>query len=75
MDEIIAELESDKATFELPAEKAGILRIVAQEGDTLDIGALLCTIEEGGTPAAEVNETEQKVVTPENKETEKQVYK
>ena len=52
MDEIIAELESDKATFELPAEKAGILKIIAQEGDTLDIGALLCTIEEGSAPAA-----------------------
>ena len=38
-DEIIAELESDKATFELPAEKAGTLKIVAQEGDTVDVGA------------------------------------
>lgn len=53
MDETIAELESDKATFELPAEKAGVLRIIAQEGDTLEIGALLATIEEGeGQPAA-----------------------
>ncbi|MGK6351239.1 2-oxoglutarate dehydrogenase complex dihydrolipoyllysine-residue succinyltransferase [Parapedobacter sp. DT-150] len=51
MDENIAELESDKATFELPAEKAGILRIVAQEGDTLEIGALVATIEVGGAPA------------------------
>ena len=51
MDENIAELESDKATFELPAEKAGILRIVAQEGDTLEIGALVATIEEGAAPA------------------------
>src|SRR5690606_23395320 len=50
-DENIAELESDKATFELPAEKAGILRIVAQEGDTLEIGALVATIEEGEAPA------------------------
>lgn len=50
MDENIAELESDKATFELPAEKAGILRIIAQEGDTLEIGAVVCTIEEGGAP-------------------------
>ncbi|MEM6523868.1 MAG: 2-oxoglutarate dehydrogenase complex dihydrolipoyllysine-residue succinyltransferase [Bacteroidota bacterium] len=47
-DEIIAELESDKATFELPAEKAGILKIVAQEGDTIEIGAALCSIEDGG---------------------------
>ena len=53
MDENIAELESDKATFELPAEKAGILRIIAQEGDTLEIGALVCTIEEGGAPAGD----------------------
>ncbi|MFD2599774.1 2-oxoglutarate dehydrogenase complex dihydrolipoyllysine-residue succinyltransferase [Sphingobacterium corticis] len=52
MDENIAELESDKATFELPAEQAGILRIIAQEGDTLEIGAVVCTIEEGDGPAA-----------------------
>jgi 2-oxoglutarate dehydrogenase E2 component (dihydrolipoamide succinyltransferase) len=56
MDEVIAELESDKATFELPAEAAGILRIVAQEGDTIDVGAIICRIEQngeaGGAPAA-----------------------
>lgn len=51
MDENIAELESDKATFELPAEKAGILRIIAEEGDTIEIGAVVCTIEEGDAPA------------------------
>ena len=45
MDEIICELESDKATFELPAEADGILRIVAPEGTTLPIGALICKIE------------------------------
>jgi 2-oxoglutarate dehydrogenase E2 component (dihydrolipoamide succinyltransferase) len=48
MDEVIAELESDKATFELTAEKAGILKIVAKEGDTLPIGAVVATIEESG---------------------------
>ena len=52
MDEVIAEVDSDKATFELPAEANGILRTVAQEGDTLEIGALICKIEvmEGGSP-------------------------
>ena len=45
LDEIIAEVDSDKATFELPAEASGILRIVAQEGDTIEIGALICKIE------------------------------
>ncbi|QCR23843.1 2-oxoglutarate dehydrogenase complex dihydrolipoyllysine-residue succinyltransferase [Pontibacter sp. SGAir0037] len=49
MDEVIAELESDKATFELPAEAAGILRIVAQEGDTIEIGTTICRIEEDGS--------------------------
>ncbi|MCA5004774.1 2-oxoglutarate dehydrogenase complex dihydrolipoyllysine-residue succinyltransferase [Sphingobacterium bovistauri] len=53
MDENIAELESDKATFELPAEKAGILRIIAQEGDTLEIGAVVCSIEDGDAPAGD----------------------
>lgn len=51
MDEIIAELESDKATFELTAEKAGTLKTVASEGDTLAIGAVVCTIEEGSAAA------------------------
>lgn len=55
LDEVIAEVDSDKATFELPAEANGILRIEAQEGDTLEIGALICKIEvmEGGAPAAQ----------------------
>src|SRR3984957_2593668 len=51
MDEAIAELESDKATFELTAEKAGILKTLAKEGDTLPIGAVVCTIESVGNGA------------------------
>lgn len=45
MDEIIAEIESEKATFELTAEAQGYLTIVAKEGETLEIGALICKIE------------------------------
>ncbi|MDN4165754.1 2-oxoglutarate dehydrogenase complex dihydrolipoyllysine-residue succinyltransferase [Cytophagales bacterium LB-30] len=53
LDEVIAEVDSDKATFELPAEANGILRIVAKEGSTLEIGALICKIEVSeGAPAA-----------------------
>ncbi|TCD02557.1 2-oxoglutarate dehydrogenase complex dihydrolipoyllysine-residue succinyltransferase [Pedobacter psychroterrae] len=52
MDEVIAELESDKATFELTAEQAGTLRTVAAEGDTLAIGAVVCKIENGGAAEA-----------------------
>ncbi|GGF35241.1 2-oxoglutarate dehydrogenase complex dihydrolipoyllysine-residue succinyltransferase [Echinicola rosea] len=55
MDEIIAEVDSDKATFELPAEAQGILKRVAEEGDTLEIGGLICKIEvvEGDAPEAD----------------------
>jgi 2-oxoglutarate dehydrogenase E2 component (dihydrolipoamide succinyltransferase) len=45
-DEVIAELESEKATFEVNAEKAGILTTVGKEGDTLNIGDLLASIDE-----------------------------
>jgi 2-oxoglutarate dehydrogenase E2 component (dihydrolipoamide succinyltransferase) len=52
-DEVIAELESDKATFELPAEGSGILRHAVQEGETISIGATIARIEGGsGAPAA-----------------------
>ena len=46
-DEVIAELESEKATFEVNAEKAGILKTVGKEGDTLLIGDVLATIDDG----------------------------
>ncbi len=62
MDEVIAELESDKASFELTAEKEGILKIIAKEGDTLAIGALVCKIEEG---VAEKSKKEEAPVTVE----------
>ena len=63
-DEVIAELESEKATFEVNAEQAGTLQQSAKEGDTLKIGDILATIDEkaakpekaaasNGTPAKE----------------------
>ncbi len=45
-DEVIAELESEKATFEVNAEQAGVLKTSAQEGDTLKIGDILASIDE-----------------------------
>src|ERR1700710_1992441 len=45
-DEVLCELESEKATFELNAEQAGVLHIVAQEGATLNIGDTACKIDE-----------------------------
>lgn len=62
MDDLICELESDKATFEVPAEADGIIRFKAEAGDTLEIGALLCVIEEGenGSEAKEESKSESK---------------
>lgn len=45
-DEVIAELESEKATFEVNAEQAGILKTLAAEGDTILIGSILAQIDE-----------------------------
>lgn len=54
-DQIICELESEKATFELNAEQAGTVTFVATEGDDLNIGDVVCKIDETAeAPAEEV---------------------
>ena len=56
-DEVIAELESEKATFEVNAEKAGSLKTHGKEGDTLKIGDVLASIDESAVkPAAKTAE-------------------
>jgi 2-oxoglutarate dehydrogenase E2 component (dihydrolipoamide succinyltransferase) len=44
-DEVIAELESEKATFEINAEQAGAIKHIAKEGDTLAIGDVVCSVD------------------------------
>jgi len=63
-DEVIAELESEKATFEINAEKAGILHTIAKENDTLKIGDVVSTIDD----AAEKPATAKKDSTAEKKD-------
>jgi len=63
-DEVIAELESEKATFEVNAEKAGVLKTVGKEGDTLNIGDVLAQIDDTaakpeGSPKPEVKKSEE----------------
>ncbi len=75
-DEIICELETDKVNVELNAEASGILHIIVPVGETVPIGTVIATIEEGeitATPATEPAaeqppagpETEQTAATPE----------
>jgi len=44
-DQAIAEVDSDKATLELPAEESGIITLKAEEGDAVAVGAVVCLID------------------------------
>ena len=65
-DQAIAEVDSDKATLELPAEMSGIITLKAEEGDTVAVGAVVCLIDtdaakpEGSAPSAEAPKAEEK---------------
>lgn len=67
-DQAIAEVDSDKATLELPAEASGIIALKAEEGDTVAVGAIVCHIDtdaakpSASVPVAEVKKEEAKVV-------------
>ena len=72
-DQPIAEVDSDKATLELPAEESGIITLKAEEGDAIAVGAVVCLIDldakkpEGTSTTKEVKEepkTVENQVTP-----------
>jgi 2-oxoglutarate dehydrogenase E2 component (dihydrolipoamide succinyltransferase) len=44
-DQTIAEVDSDKATLELPAEESGVITLKAEEGDAIAVGAVVCHID------------------------------
>lgn len=58
-DQAIAEVDSDKATLELPAEESGTITLKAEEGDAVEVGAVVCLIDtsaskpEGDTPSVD----------------------
>ncbi|MCI9845287.1 2-oxoglutarate dehydrogenase complex dihydrolipoyllysine-residue succinyltransferase [Flavobacterium pectinovorum] len=65
-DQAIAEVDSDKATLELPAEMSGVITLKAEEGDTVAVGAVVCLIDtdaakpagSAAAPAAEAPKAE-----------------
>jgi len=68
-DEVICELESEKATFEVNAEQAGAIKYIAAEGDTLAIGDLICSIDTAAErPAGAPEKKEEPVAAPVVKE-------
>ena len=64
-DQPIAEVDSDKATLELPAEQSGIITLKAEEGDVVQVGQVVCLIDmdakkpEGAAPATEAPKQEE----------------
>ncbi|MDA8900767.1 2-oxoglutarate dehydrogenase complex dihydrolipoyllysine-residue succinyltransferase [Flavobacteriaceae bacterium] len=50
-DQAIAEVDSDKATLELPAEVSGTITLKAEEGDAVAVGAVVCIIDTEGVPS------------------------
>jgi 2-oxoglutarate dehydrogenase E2 component (dihydrolipoamide succinyltransferase) len=70
-DQPIAEVDSDKATLELPAEESGIITLKAEEGDAVAVGAVVCLIDtsaakpEGDAPKTEAPNEEKKVAVKE----------
>ena len=81
-DQAIAEVDSDKATLELPAEESGIITLKAEVGDAVAVGEVVCLIDTsaekpagGATPKAEEKkEDEKKEETPTQEPTKQESY-
>ena len=80
-DQAIAEVDSDKATLELPAEASGIITLKAEEGDAVAVGAVVCLIDTDAQKPEGINEASEKNVLPtenksqpEKQETKKETY-
>ena len=68
-DQAIAEVDSDKATLELPAEESGIITLKAEEGDAVEVGAVVCLIDMSaekpeGTSAPKAEKVEETKTAP-----------
>lgn len=59
-DQAIAEVDSDKATLELPAEASGIITLKAEEGDAVDVGAVVCLIDTDAEKPGDDAKTDEK---------------
>ncbi|MEC7262759.1 MAG: 2-oxoglutarate dehydrogenase complex dihydrolipoyllysine-residue succinyltransferase [Bacteroidota bacterium] len=82
-DQAIAEVDSDKATLELPAEESGIITLKAEVGDAVAVGEVVCLIDtsaprpDGATPQAEKKEEpkkEEPKAEPKKEEPKKETY-
>ena len=78
-DQPIAEVDSDKATLELPAEESGVITLKAEEGDAVEVGAVVCLIDmdaakpEGSSTSVKEEKEAPKVEAP-KQEVSKETY-
>lgn len=56
-DEILCELESDKATFEVPAPQSGVVHWTVGQGDVVSIGGVICRIDQAAAPSSASGDT------------------
>jgi 2-oxoglutarate dehydrogenase E2 component (dihydrolipoamide succinyltransferase) len=70
-DQPIAEVDSDKATLELPAEESGIITLKAEEGDTVEVGQVVCLIDTSAKKPESSSETKSEDKKEEKAETSK----
>lgn len=70
-DQPIAEVDSDKATLELPAEESGVITLKAEEGDAVEVGAIVCLIDMDAPKPEGVTTVETKPVKEEKTQTPK----
>ena len=68
-DQIIAEIDSDKATLELPAEESGVITLKAEEGDVVEVGQVVCHIDTSAEGASK-DKTNDIIESTHNVETE-----
>ncbi|WP_067037838.1 2-oxoglutarate dehydrogenase complex dihydrolipoyllysine-residue succinyltransferase [Allomuricauda sp. CP2A] len=83
-DQAIAEVDSDKATLELPAEESGIITLKAEVGDAVAVGEVVCLIDtsakkpegssSGSDEKEETKKEEPKKEAPKKEETKKETY-
>ena len=75
LDQPLCEFETDKASQELPSPAAGVIKLIAKDGDDLKIGALICNIDESAAKPAEEKKAETKVEEPKKEEPKKEEKK
>ena len=63
-DQAIAEVDSDKATLELPAEESGTITLMAAEGDVVKVGQVVCLIDTSAAKPAGITTPEKEIESP-----------